>query len=350
MSSVNGPDDDREPDSSGFPPGGPRPPEGRPDPVRPQLPGGSSGEVYRAASPPTGPHNPGGTGLLVAEALNGLLWAGASFVIIYWIGQTFDLYEGTWVLISLWILSGLIVLWPGFDGLVARYLLGLRQPTMVEAQRLAPSWIGVATRAGVDAHRYTLWIETAENATGTAAGGYAVTVTGWALYTLPPSHLEAVLAQDLATHLRGRTWLSRLALWYSVPTRIVALVVRLLLRLSRTIPAVGCTIIGFLMVSYFGFILASLIFYDSLLVPLLFLTPLFAPLLFIGVAKFIERMADRAAVDLGYGRRLLEVFYGWQAQHQETARRVGLSQPDWMSGQPSVAERIRALEVYLQPR
>jgi hypothetical protein len=314
------------------------------------LPSGGSGEINRAVPPSSGPHNPGGSGLLAAEILSAVLWAGASFVIIYWICQAFDLYEGTWVLISLWVLSGAIVVWQGFDGLVARYLLGLRQPTMVEVQRLAPSWMTVASRAGVDPHRYTIWIEAGESATGSGAGGYTVTVTGWALYTLPPSHLEAVLAQDLATHLRGRTWMSRLALWYSVPTRIVALVVRLLLKLSRTVPAVGCTIVGFLMVSYFGFILASLIFYDSLLVPLLFLSPLFAPLLFIGAGKLVERMADRAAVDLGYGRRLLEVFYGWQAQHQETARRIGLTQPDWMSGQPSVAERIRAIEVYLSPR
>lgn len=282
--------------------------------------------------------------------MNGLLWAASSFLIIYWLCQLFDLEERTWVLIGLWLCSGLIVLWPGSDGLVARYLFGLRQPTMVEGQRLAPSWYTVATRAGVDPNRYTLWIQAAETSTGAAAGGYTVTVTGWALYTLPPSHLEAVLAHDLATHLRGRSWLSRVALWYSVPTRIVALAVRLLLKLSRSIPAVGCTIVGFLLVAYFGIILASLVFYDSLLVPLLYLVPLFAPLLFVGMARLVERMADRATVDLGYGRRLLEVFYGWQAQHQDTSRRMGLAQPDWLAGQPSVAERIRAVEVYLQRR
>jgi Zn-dependent protease with chaperone function len=291
---------------------------------------------------------PGGTGLLFAEILNGLLWAGSSFLIIYWLCQLFDLQGRTWVLIALWLCSGLIVFWPGSDGLVAKYLFGLRQPTMVEQQRLMPSWFMVAGRAGVDPNRHTLWIQGSDSPTGPAAGGYTVTVTSWAMYTLPPSHLEAVLAHDLATHLRGHNWLSRVALWYSVPTRILALVVRLLLKLSRSVPAVGCTIVGFLLVSYFGIILASLVFYDSLLVPLLYLVPLFAPLLFIGAARLVERMADRATVDLSYGRRLLEVFYGWQAQHQDTSRPMGLAQPDWLGGQPSVAERIRALEVYLQ--
>jgi hypothetical protein len=350
MSSSDGPMDSSD---------GPRPPHG-PENQPPQDPGSDSGSRQMPSDAPGGPrelgggaqrpHAPGGSGLLAAEVLNDFLWTASSFIIIYWICQALDLEERTWVVMSLWVLSGLVVLWPGFDGLVARFLLGLRQPTMVERHRLAPSWFAAAKRAGVDPNHYTLWIQEGENSTGAGVGGLSVSVTRWALYTLPPSHLEAVLAQDLATHLRGRTWVSRLALCYSVPTRIVALVVRLLLKLSRTIPAVGCTIVGFLLVSYFGFILASLIFYDSLLVPLLFLTPLFAPLLFVGMAKFVERMADRAAVDQGYGRRLLEVFYGWQAQHQNDARRAAFPQADWLAGQPSVAERIRAVEVYVQGR
>ncbi len=275
-----------------------------------------------------------------------LLWAAASFVILYWLSQTFEFSAS--ILIAIWLLSGLIVLWQGADGLIAKYLLGLRRPTMVESQRLAASWHSVANRAGVDPNHYTVWIQGAETATGSATGGNTVSITRWALYTLPPSHLEAVLAHDLAAHLRGRGWWGRLAHWYSVPARIVGLGIRLLLKLSRTVPAVGCTIIGFLLVAYFGIVLASLVFYDSLAVPLMFLLPLFSPLLFIGAGKLVERMADHAAADMGYGRRLLEVFYGWQAQHQDAGRRFGFAQPDWFAGQPSVAERIRALEVYIQ--
>lgn len=350
MNSSDGPADnpDRDPMSQSGEQSAWQQPRGGGNTQNP-LPGGL-GKPPPAIEGPLGGSTPGGSGLLAAETLSSLLWAGASFVILFWLSGALDLEERTWVLIGLWLVSGLAVLWQGFDGVVARFLLGLRHPTMVEQQRLAPSWLAVARKAGVDPNRYTLWIYESDGPTGVAVGGHTVSVTGWALYTLPPSHLEAVLAQDLVTHLRGRTWLSRLALWYSMPTRLLALVVRLMLRLSRTIPAVGCTIIGFLMVSYFGFILASLVFYDSLLVPLLFLSPLFAPLLFIGAAKLVERMADRAAVDLGYGRKLLEVFYGWQAQHQESNRRPGFAQPEWLSGQPSVAERIRAIEVYAQPR
>ncbi|HEU4946196.1 MAG TPA: M48 family metalloprotease [Kribbella sp.] len=282
--------------------------------------------------------------------LSGAIWFVSSFLIIFWICQALELEGRTWLVMGTWLVSGATVLWPGSDGLIARFLLGLRQPTMVERQRLTPSWLSVSRRAGVDADRYTLWIKDTESSTGSAAGGHTVAVTGWAMYTLPPSHLEAVLAHDLATHLRGRTWLSRLVLWYSIPTRIVALAVRMLLKLSRTLPAVGCTIVGFLLIAYLGIILVALVFYDSLAVPLLYLTPLLAPLIFVGLSRWNERMADRASADLGYGRRLLEVFYGWQAQHQDASRRMGTAQPDWLAGQPSVAERIRALEAYLQAR
>jgi Zn-dependent protease with chaperone function len=326
--------------------------ESVPGPGRPQLPPGTrpndTGQEREVTA--AGHQAPGGYGLLLSELLTGVLWLVSSFLIIFWVCQIFDFEKGTWILIGLWLFSGLAILYPGLDGLVARLVFGLRQPTMVERQRLASIWFAVAGRFGVDAHRYTLWIQESERPTGVAARGHTVAVTSWALYTLPPSHLEAVMAHDLARHLRGHGWLSRLALWYSVPTRLVALAVRALLKLSRTVPAVGCTIVGFLLVAYIGIILVALVFYDSLAAPLLYLTPLFAPLIFIGLSRWNERMADRATADLGYGRRLLEVFYGWQAQHQHESRRMGVAQPDWLAGQPSITERIRALETYLQRR
>jgi Zn-dependent protease with chaperone function len=353
MSGTEGPVDESDQNPSGS--GSPGKPFELPGPreQRPQLPpagppGSGNREIAGGVAPR--PPAPGGYGLLWSEIVNGVMWFGSSFLILFWICQFLNFKGGTWALIAIWILSGLVILWPGSDGLVARYLFGLRQPTMVEWQRLRPSWLSVSQRAGIYPDRYSLWIEGADSSTGGAAGGYTVAVTGWAIYTLPPSHLEAVMAHGYATHLRGHSWPSRLALWYSVPARIVALLVRLLLKLSRTVPVVGCTIVGFLLVAYIGIILIALVFYDSLAVPMLYLVPLFAPLLFIGVSRWNERMADRAAADLGYGRRLLEVFYGWQAQHQDVSRRMGLAQPDWLAGQPSVAERIRALEVYLQPR
>ncbi|MFI5731094.1 hypothetical protein ACIA49_13305 [Kribbella sp. NPDC051587] len=310
-----------------------------------QAPNQQPAVPWGAGEPTSATGVPGGAGLLAAEVLSMVLWAGASFLIVFWLTQTFD--WPSWGLIAGWLLTGLVVIWPGSDGLLAKYLLGLRRPTMVEGQRLAPSWYAVANRAGIDPNSYTVWVQNSEAVTGFASGGNTVSVTRWALYTLPPTHLEAALAHDLQMHARGSSWFGRLMHWYSIPARLVGLVIRLLLKLSRTIPAVGCTLIGFLLVAYLGIFLAALVFYDSLSVPFLFLLPLFSPLLFLGAGKLMERLADRATVDLGLGRKLLEVFYGWQAQHEGGHRRGGL-QPDWLAGQPSIAERIRSVEVYLQ--
>jgi Zn-dependent protease with chaperone function len=286
--------------------------------------------------------------MVVAEVLAMLLWCGASFVIVYWLSGTFD--WNPLATVGVWLATALIVIWPGSDSLIARFLLGLRRPTMVENQRIAPIWYSVAERAGVDPSRFTVWVEGAETPTGAATGGSTVSVTRWSLYTLPPSHLAAALAHNLAVRRHGHLWVSRVMHWYSVPARLLAFLVWQLVRLSRTIPAIGCTIIGFLLVAYLGLFVGALIFYDSLAMPLLFLAPLFSPLLFIGANKFAERMADHATADHGYGRKFLEVLYGWQAQHEVGQRRGGFAQADWLTGQPSVAERISALEVYLQRR
>jgi Zn-dependent protease with chaperone function len=294
------------------------------------------------------PVKPGGAGLLLAELVNSVIRVLLGYFIIFWLSQFLGLGNGGWVVLVLWTLSGLIVVWPGVDDLLARYLFGLRRPTLVESQRLAPSWFGVGQRVGIDPRPFSMWIQTTEVPTAAVAGGRTVAATSWAVNGLPPGHLEAVLAFDYATHLQGTSWIGRLLHWYSAPARLVGSGIRRLLRLSRTIPAVGCTIVGFLIVSYIGIFMFVLVFYDGWTIPLLYLSPLLLPAIFAGLGKWTERMADRAVADLGLGRKLLEVLYGWQAQHQQETRRIALTQPDWLSGQPTVAERIRALELYLQ--
>lgn len=329
------------PDEAGWAgprPGGPGGPPGSQPPLPEPRPNAGGGPPVR----------PGGVGLLLSEMVSTISRVLLGYLIIFWVSQLLGLESGSWIVLVLWTLSGLLVLWPGADDLLARYLFGLRRPTLVESQRLAPSWFGVGQRAGIDPRPFSMWIQMGEVPTAGVAGGRTVAVTSWAVNGLPPGHLEAVLAFDYATHLHGSSWIGRLLHWYSAPARLVGAGVRRLLRLSRTIPAVGCTIVGFLILAYIGLFLFVLVFYDGWTIPLLYLSPLLLPAIFAGLGKWNERMADQAVVDLGLGRKLLEVLYGWQAQHQQAARKIGLTQPDWLSGQPVVAERIRALELYLQ--
>jgi len=175
-------------DSASSTPGG--------DNAVPQIPfNDGPWREHRAIGGPEPSGAPGGGGMVAAEFGAMLVWAAASFVIIFWLSGTFD---WSWiVVVGVWLLTGLVVVWPGSDGLIARFLLGLRRPTMVENQRLAPIWYALANRSGVDPSTFTLWIERAETPTGSATGGNTVSVTSWALYTLPPS------AEERPSHPEG---------------------------------------------------------------------------------------------------------------------------------------------------
>jgi Zn-dependent protease with chaperone function len=124
--------------------------------------------------------------------------------------------------------------------------------------------------------------------------------------------------------------------------------VRALGRLMRAVPAVGCLVIGFLLLGYLGVLLAVLTFDDSLILPLLFLTPFVAPPILAWLGRREVLQADRRAASMGYGRTLIQVLYGWQFQHQQMLGRDASRRTQLMSSSPSLAERVRALES-LQP-
>ena len=59
----------------------------------------------------------------------------------------------------------------------------------------------VCTAAGVNPDHYRVWAHEGPEATAPATAGSTVAVTSWAVYRLPPQHLEAVLARELAHRL-----------------------------------------------------------------------------------------------------------------------------------------------------
>src|SRR6266496_1609528 len=101
-------------------------PTGGPQNFRPPLP------QPRPEQP--GVAQPGGVGLLLAEAANSVSRALIGFLLIYWLCQFLGLDTGSLVVLLLWTLSGLVVIWPGIDDVLARYVFGLRRPTLVESQ------------------------------------------------------------------------------------------------------------------------------------------------------------------------------------------------------------------------
>ncbi|MFG1905115.1 M48 family metalloprotease [Kribbella sp. NPDC048928] len=286
-----------------------------------------------------------------ADLVPALGWLLLSFACIYWAcGFFFDLEAGTWIAVLVWLLSGGVVLLRPVEDFLARIAFRLRRPTNVEEARLGPIWNAVVARFGVADRPFALWIQEAADITGPPTAGHTVAVTHWSLYTLPPSHLEAVLAHELTHHLRGRAWLSLLGFWYSLPARMILAVLRLLGKLFRAVPALGCLIGGILLLMYLGVFISMLIFHESIVQPSLYLLILLAIPLMAWLGRWTEREADRAAAEFGYGPKLIEVFYGWQATEGGKGLTANTIRNDLLSGQPRVSERIRALEKLQNPR
>jgi Zn-dependent protease with chaperone function len=249
-----------------------------------------------------------------------------------------------WIVVVLWILSGAVSFVSSAETLLARYLFRLREPTLIEQERLGPIWRQLLTRADVSRGRYTLWIQESDEVNATPTPGHVVAVTRWALYTLPPTHLESVLAHELAHHLGGRSWLSMLSFWYSIPARCGLIAVRAIARLMRRVPALGCIIGGFLVMAYVGLIIAVFALGHGYIWPFLFITPFIAPPFLAWLNRWHVRQADQKAAALGYGSTLVQVLYGWQMQHQQTLGREDSRRAQVMSNTPSLVERVRVLE------
>jgi Zn-dependent protease with chaperone function len=280
--------------------------------------------------------------------LTAVPWFFWSFVTVSWIAGIIGFGVG-WILVLLWIFSGAVVFIHPVEGLIARYLFRLRKPTVVENQRITSVWQQLSSRAGVGGDKYSVWIQESEDANATPTPGHVVAVTTWSLYNLPAPHLEAVLAHELSHHLGGRTWLSLLSFWYSIPARCALIGVRSLVRLMKAVPAVGCLVVGFLTLGYLGILLAVLTFDDSLTLPLLFLTPFVAPPILAWLGRREIMQADRRAAAMGYGPTLVQVLYGWQFQHQNMLGREANRRSQLMSSTPSIGDRVRALEVMAPP-
>ncbi|WP_185759590.1 M48 family metalloprotease [Kribbella jejuensis] len=264
-------------------------------------------------------------------------------VLVVWVAGAIGFGWG-WIVIAVWILSGALIFAPSTEELLAKHLFRLRKPTLIEQQRLAPVWHQLLQRAGVVHGRFSLWIQESDEVNATPTPGHTVGVTRWALYTLPPQHLEAALAHELSHHLGGRAWLSLIDFWYSIPARGGLIVVRAVARLMRRVPALGCVIGGFMVMAYAGIVLAAITFGHGYVWPILFLTPFIAPPLLAWLSRWRVKEADKKAAMLGYGTTLVQVLYGWQMQHQQSLGRDGSRRAQVMSSTPSLVERVHTIE------
>ena len=126
-----------------------------------------------------------------------------------------------WTAMGVFVASGVLVFVRVTEDVLARVVLRLRRPTMVEQQRLGSVWGSVAAAAGVRGDKFQLWVQESHGENAFATAGHIVAVTRSSLM-LPPNQLAVVLAHELGHHLGGHAWASLLTYWYSLPARLVA--------------------------------------------------------------------------------------------------------------------------------
>jgi Zn-dependent protease with chaperone function len=257
-----------------------------------------------------------------------------------------DLTNGPawWVIMAVWLGSGVTTLHPQTEALVARYVYRMRDLNQMEHDRIGQVWYDVCAAAGVNPSTFRVWIYDGERITAPATSGHTIAVTTWSVYTLPAPLLRAVLAHELAHHLGTPPRWSVLVTWYSIPARIAAIVIRRLMPVLRRFPVLMFLFFAFWVMAGAGLILHGLVF-GFAWTHFLLSTPLAAPITLGLTGQAAERYADRQTADLGFGRELLDVFYGWQAQTARDGAQFRRARPT--SPDPTIATRLKVLEQHL---
>jgi Zn-dependent protease with chaperone function len=316
----------------------------------PDAPGSAPGSFGDGNQEPVGGRAPRAlqfSAHSAAELVLGIPWAvwslGVVSTVSTWI---FDGFVDALV-VALWVLSGVLIVLPVTEDYVAMYLCRLRKPTLLEQQKLEIAWRAVCARAGVDPGYHKLWVEEADSVNGVSVAGRSVAVTRWALNTLPPRQLQAVLAHELGHHSGGHPWATSLVFWYSQPARLMLAMIQAMLRLGSQISAFGCLIAAFLLFAIGGLVLHSLI-WGGWGWTLYALVPFAVPIPLAWLSRRSELVADRVAADLGYARETIAFFYDLQSQGEDVARRAAGWRGVLYATHPSIADRIRMLEQYVQ--
>lgn len=210
-----------------------------------------------------------------------------------------------------WIATGLLVVVPTVCEPVVTWLVGAREPSPEELDRLAAAWDDVCRGTAIDPHRFALRAlpcpppspEIPWYVNAFSAGGNIVGVTADALVLLDDEELRAVLAHELGHHAGVD----------ALPRGLVAWYLGLLEALLRPFSAFGAGV-----------------FLHAVYVPILVILAL--------ASRPCELAADAFAARLGYGSQLRQLLL-----------RLGPNEPPSLTGailgsHPATADRARRLE------
>ena len=218
---------------------------------------------------------------------------------------------GFWLWMVLYFAAFAVVLVPGLE-FVQVWLVcpSSRKPSPDEMARLMPLWERVLGRVGKGRRRrYRLRVDDDQRINAAAGGGSLVIVTTRALYGLPDSQLEAVLAHEFGHHMGFHPIMLLLQQWMARPLgwaeRLSVAVHNLLAWLSgwRMHPLAFVLVWAAILA-----IRAALLVLDAIVKA--------ASLLLLFLGRQAEYKADTVATKLGYGHPLIAALAALESEHE----------------------------------
>nr|WP_255495309.1 M48 family metalloprotease [Nocardia sp. GTS18] len=271
---------------------------------------------------------------------------GLNVALVYVVIVGFDLWAAIIVLV-LWAGTGCALasaLWfhPNRGKAAAAY--GFRKPVGAEPDLLATAWADVTRTSGVDGWPYSLWVQQSAALNAFAAPARMVAVTSWAIESLRPRQLAAVLAHELGHHLMLDPRVRLLDAWFSIPARMVRGIGKVPARLARGPGTLRCLVraaIAAALLVAVAFFLTPRIGEPAVavLIALLVLEPLTVA----ARARHGEFAADRMAVHLGYGRDLHGALRRWLPHETAHTSALLAARARWLDTHPPIRQRLQAI-------
>ena len=206
-----------------------------------------------------------------------------------------------WVVPTAWLLLGTLLFVPAVQVAVLGPALGARKPQPEELTVIAPIWRDLAASANLPQYRYVIRVIDSDELNAYACGGHLLVVTSFAIDELSARELSGVLAHELSHPLGLHTAALTLGHWLSLPVLALARIGFYLQNVARA--ATDSFVSHSAALTALGRIAAGLL----TAVSWVFLAALYASdALANMVGQGSEFEADRRAVNLGYGRPLVD--------------------------------------------
>lgn len=220
-------------------------------------------------------------------------------------------------------------------------LLGARQPTPRELERLSQAWTTVVERNQLERRRFVLAVIDTDSLNAFACGGHLVIISSRAIRQLDSERLSGVIAHELSHHLGLHTVALTITQWMILPISALSRLGMNLQALAERATNAFATRIPLL--HALGLFVAAFLHVVSWL---LMLNVSLATLLGNAASRASEYHADRRAARMGFGHQLLAAL-----RESEADERLGTTAPLWnrvFASHPPMRLRINKLATYLR--